>query len=903
MPQDVGADAGPQSVVLADVNDDGLDDLIAINRLNDSTKVLIRLAQEEGGTFADPPTEVNLFVDDDNQIPVALAVDDVGSSFVSPQEGRSDGNLDIVVATEDGLVVIVVGDGEGGFQVRDEVLDVATEPIGVALGDFDDDSDVDIAVLDGGDTAVIVLNDGAAFNPDDTAEFELDNDSDAVDIAAADFDGDETLDLATLNHDQATISLLIGDGDGGFDDGNVVKRSTSSDIDDDELPADFAIADLDGDEVADAVVMNDGDFGSTQLLVRASPSLQGDAALTGPFSGSGVALADFNDDGPLDVAMLSSGDEGTSFLPGTGTSSGFVDTSPERIGPSGRAIAAGEFSGDDRPDFVVLNNAGNSFSVAINLGNNVTPSPGTPTTPPTSAVTGTPTPTRPTNTPTPTATATRIPTVPLSTCSVQLRQASGQGASNALQRPSALASGDIDGNATQDVVVADREQGKVFALLLDPSRFDRRSDGCVIPIDPSPSALPGVTPTPAAFYTELDGISQPLDVALGQLSRPEQLTTDLAVVGSAGLSLFFGNGTGGFGNRLNFTNLGSDARSVVITDIDLDGIRDVVVALHDQRKLVIFKGGGNRTFTEALRLDTIDDPVALVVDRIDFDEYPDLAFVATRDRDLVGTARIYLSPGKLIGVPPPPTPTPEPTPNLTVILTGPPTDLATEDFNRDGTVDLVTTLADGPFVILTTARSGDTVTVTASTSQTTGGSPIAVGAGRFDDNPQDLEPDVVVADSRNDDALFFYKSGSTFSGQSPVKVGIRPVALSVADFDNDRRPDVLVAGETGGTLTLLRSAVAPSTPTPTHTFTVTPTPTITPTQPTGTPTRSATATESAQPSRTPTLTPRNTPKPGTFELSDNGCAVVPTDGSGSWAWFAVALGVVVLRMRGSRDPR
>jgi MYXO-CTERM domain-containing protein len=467
-----------------------------------------------------------------------------------------------------------------------------------------------------------------------------------------------------------------------------------------------------------------------------------------------------------------------------------------------------------------------------------------------------------------------------------------------LQRPSALAAGDIDGNATQDVVVADREQGRVFALLLDPSRFDRRSEGCVIPIDPSPAALPGVTPTPAAFYTELN-VVQPLDVALGQLSRPEQLTTDLAVVGSAGLSLFFGDGTGGFGNRQDFTTLGTDARSVVITDIDLDGIRDVVVARHDARELVIFKGGGNRTFTEALRLTTVDDPVALVVDRFDSDEFPDLAFVGDR----VSTARLYLSPGKLIGVPPPPTPTPEPTPNVTVILAGVPTDVATEDFNRDGTIDLVATLANGQFVLLTTARVGDSITVTPSTAQNTGGLPMAIGAARFDDDPQNLEPDVVVADFLNDDALFFYKNGATFSGQSPVLVGGRPIALAVADFDNDRRADVLVAGETNGTLRLLRSAVAPSTPTPTHTSTVTPTPTATETRPTGTATRSATATESAEPSRTPTLTPRNTPKPGTFQLSDGGCAVTPPDGdSGTWAWLLVGLGLVVLRMRGSRVP-
>jgi hypothetical protein len=296
----------------------------------------------------------------------------------------------------------------------------------------------------------------------------------------------------------------------------------------------------------------------------------------------------------------------------------------------------------------------------------------------------------------------------------------------------------------------------------------------------------------------------------------------------------------------------------------------------------------------------VDDPIALLVDRFDSDEFPDLAFAGDR----VSTVRLYLSPGRLFGLPPPPTPTPAPTPDTVVILSGVPTDLATEDFDRNGVPDLVATLANGAFVTLTTTRTGATVILNPRNSQTTGGLPMAVGAARFDDDTQNLEPDVVVADFLNDDALFFYLGGDVFMGQEPVAVGGRPVALTVADFDSDRRADVLVASETDGTLTLLRSAVPPSTPTVTHTSTNTPTPTQTNTRPTGTATPTPSNTPSPESSRTPTLTPRNTPKPGTFELSDGGCALVPVSAeSGGWTWLLAGACLAVLRKRGHRAAR
>jgi hypothetical protein len=409
LPQDVGADAGPQSVVLADVNKDGRDDLIAINRLEESTKVLIRLAGEDG-TFQDPPTEVDVFLEEEFMVPVALAVGDVGSPFIGPQEGNADGNPDVVVATEDGYVVVMTGDGDGGFQVREESIDLLIEGRGVSLADVDDDGDVDIAAVDE-DTLYIFLNEGFAFNVDDAEEYDLDNEVDAIDVATGDFDGDGDVDVVALNPEDRTLSVLHGDGTGLFTDAELKLSTVVDSNEEDQVPGDFAVADLDEDSIDDVVVINFGDFTDQQVLVLSS-ALQDRSGLSGPFAGTGVALANFDEDDHIDAILLSQS-EGASFLVGDGSRSGFADISPLPIGGvnDGRAIAAGDIDGDDKPDFVVLDVAGTRIEVAINQGV-VVPTP-TPTATPTVAdptATTTATATTRGSTPTPTGTSTPPPT-------------------------------------------------------------------------------------------------------------------------------------------------------------------------------------------------------------------------------------------------------------------------------------------------------------------------------------------------------------------------------------------------------------------------------------------------------------------------------------------------------------
>ena len=163
----------------------------------------------------------------------------------------------------------------------------------------------------------------------------------------------------------------------------------------------------------------------------------------------------------------------------------------------------------------------------------------------------------------------------------------------------------------------------------------------------------------------------------------------------------------------------------------------------------------------------------------------------------------------------------------------------------------------GTFVLLAATDRDGGVGFQPQAPLATGRRPSAIGAADFG---VDANLDVVVSNAADDNVTFYLAIDGQFSTPlDPARVNAGPAALTIADFDADGAPDVLTADEIAGRLTLLRSSVAPSTPTPTNTPTITQTPTITltptitntrPLTRTGTPTNTATRTRTPIPSRT-----------------------------------------------------
>ena len=348
--------AGPDAIAIADFNLDRKWDLAVANR--DSNSVSVFLGRGDG-TF----DQARVF----ETAP--------GPRSVRAVDLNHDGRPDLVTANGvDTGISIMLGDGHGNFQprldipIRNAACDQCSRPAtDVVAEDLDGDGHVDLAVSVLGSNAITVVlgrGDGTFGDQIDSAGFVRD---DPVALAAADFDRDGHLDLATANHDSVSVSTLLGDGNGSFASG--METSTQS------FASSIAVSDINGDGLVDLVVTNHFvRFGPGLQFGRDSVSvLLGDGA--GRFAvrsdtaaGAGpaaVTTADFDGDGHVDagVANLDGNNVSLFFGRGDGTFGRRLDIGTG-AGPS--AIVNGDFDGDGRVDIAVANSAANTVSVILN---------------------------------------------------------------------------------------------------------------------------------------------------------------------------------------------------------------------------------------------------------------------------------------------------------------------------------------------------------------------------------------------------------------------------------------------------------------------------------------------------------------------------------------------------------
>ncbi len=171
---------------------------------------------------------------------------------------NGDGNLDLAVANfDDGTVAILLGDGTGYFSpAPTPIVTVGSGPYSIAVGDFTGDGILDLAVANSGDNTVsILVNDGTGkFSPAATPTVAVG--VSPLSVVVGDFLGNGKLDLAVANqfgtdHDEASpgsVSILLGDGTGSFTPAATLPVGYS--------PYSVAVGDFNGDGVLDLAVAN-----------------------------------------------------------------------------------------------------------------------------------------------------------------------------------------------------------------------------------------------------------------------------------------------------------------------------------------------------------------------------------------------------------------------------------------------------------------------------------------------------------------------------------------------------------------------------------------------------------------------------------------------------------------------
>lgn len=233
---------------------------------------------------------------------------------------------------------------------------------GAATGDFNGDGNLDVATPNrfGNSISVMLGNGAGGFANASGSPFASGNGSSR--LAAADFNLDGKLDLAVFNSTDSQLRIYVGTGTGTFTQASGSPYAAGG------API---TGDFDANNIPDIAIANQATGNITVLLGTGNGGFS--AASNSPFTAGtgviGIATGDFNRDGRLDMASANFTAGTVTVLLGNGLGS-FVPASGSGFtaGTNPSAIAAGDVNRDGRDDLVVANQGSNNVQVFLGDG-------------------------------------------------------------------------------------------------------------------------------------------------------------------------------------------------------------------------------------------------------------------------------------------------------------------------------------------------------------------------------------------------------------------------------------------------------------------------------------------------------------------------------------------------------
>ena len=294
-----------------------------------------------------------------------------------------DGKPDIIVANEQSNnVTILLGKLNGGFtQAKGSPFPSGHAPNDIAIGDFDRDDRLDLAFANHEEKYLtVLLGDGrGGFSPAPNSPVAAEVRPHTHGVATGDVNGDGNLDLVTDSWGNNQVAILFGNGKGSFRTPGTFlaagkrpyQRLRIADVNSDGGP-DIVTSNTEGNNVT--VILCDGRGGFKQPA--GSPFPCGDS----PFN---FAVGDVNKDGNVDLAVVNSptsmaeghGKDGLTVMLGNGNG-GFTALagSPFAAGRTPNRVAIGDVNGDGVADIAVSSPDGNIITLFLMSSNGVSSS-------------------------------------------------------------------------------------------------------------------------------------------------------------------------------------------------------------------------------------------------------------------------------------------------------------------------------------------------------------------------------------------------------------------------------------------------------------------------------------------------------------------------------------------------
>ena len=556
----------------------------------------------------------------------------------------------------------------------------------------------------------------------------------------ADIDGDGKTDLVVLNQSASSFSVFRNTSTVGTIDGSTYAAKV--DFTTGTTPAGMAIADYDGNGVVDVSTTNSATddvsvFRNTSTV--GSVSFAAKVEYTAGDQPTVMIARDMDLDGKTDMVTANNLTADVSVIrntstPGTIAASSFAAKVDFTVGTQPREVAVGDIDGDDLPDIVTGNFSTNNFSVLRS-----TSTPGT----------------------------------------ITASSFAGKVDFAALINPEGLEIVDLDGDGKEDVAVANFSSSMI-------SVFRNTS----------------VSGTPS-FATRVDYISgvQPQDISIGDIDgdgKPDIAAGNANFGAGVTVSVLRNTSTSGtidassFAPKVDFTTPLNPIQATIV-DVDGDGAPELISANGGAASISVFR---NITPTTPAATITSFTPISakpedsVAITGTNFDTTPannTVLFGATK-----GTVTSSSTTSLTVTVPSGASFAP----------------IAVTKNNRTATSeDLFLPTYAGIAQTISTGTYADRITFT--TNATAWRTAIA-------DLDGDGKPDMVVTNNGPDDISVYHNqstsggiNGSSFAGQLNYATGTDPVGVAIGDLDGDGKPEIAVANIAAVSVSVFHNTSSP----------------------------------------------------------------------------------------------